>query len=149
MIKTLFNPLNTTTTMKTSNLLYLLLLLTPLMANAQNDLQGKTVKLIISEQTDESSGKTLQQSSIVRITDSKILWGATIEDGFPMTVTSISGSWDENSNIGKVDFELQLEDGKGTATIEGNSRGVEVIFNLNFSNGPANIKLKADKITLY
>ena len=150
MMQILFKHTITTTTMKIKNIRSLLLImLIPAIAIAQNDLQGKTTNWNISEQTDLSSGNTIQQVSIVQVSDSVVVWGPSVEDGFPMSVTNISGNWDANTNLGNVTYSLQFEDGSGEAVLSGTGNDQIITLDLTFVNGSSRINLKADSITYY
>ena len=146
-MKIYFRHTITTTIMKIKNILgLLLLLLIPAIGMAQNDLQGKTTNWNISEQTDLASGNISQQVSIVLVSDSVIVWGPSVEDGFPMSVTNISGNWDATTNTGNVTYSLQFEEGSGTAVLSGNENDKFITLDLFFANGSSKIKLKVDHI---
>ena len=134
--------------MRIKNILCLyLLVLVPAIGSAQNDLQGKTSEWTISEQTDLSSGNAIQQSSIVVISDTEVSWGPSIDDGFTMPVTGISGSWDSSTNLGSSTYTLQFEGGSGIATLVGNENELSITLNLTFDNGSSNLKFKVEGIT--
>ncbi len=124
-----------------------LFILIPLIGFSQNGLLGKTCQLTIAEQTDLSSGNITQQASIVQLSDLEVIWGPTLEEGFTMSVSNTSGSWNETTNTGEVIYTLQLEDGSGTATLKGDSNGLVIILELTFSNGSSRLELKATGIT--
>jgi hypothetical protein len=147
MMQILFKPTITTTIMKINNLLGLLLImLIPAIGIAQNNLHAIMTTWIITEQTDLSSGNTIQ-ISIVLVSDSIIVCGPSVEDGFPMSFTNISGNWDASTNMDNVTYSLLFEDGTGTAALSGTGNYQFITLDLTFVNGSSRIKLKADSIT--
>lgn len=114
---------------------------------AQNDLQGKTTQWSVSEQTDLISGNTIQNASVVEVSDSKIVWGAAIDnDAYSMTVTSISGTWEAINNTGAVTYTVEVSNGSGTVLLNGDENGLTITFDLTFENGTAYLRLKANNI---
>lgn len=95
----------------------------------------------VSGHSDIDNGKDYTKTSVVELSSSQLKWGA-----LPFAITGSSGSWDKQTNIGKIDLSVTMDTSSGTVTIKGDNTGITILLDLIHENGSSKLLLQVNNV---
>lgn len=138
-----------TTGLKTHPVVLLIFMLIALLSfplHAQHDLQGLTSEWSITQHKDLASGAITNKGSLVVLTDQELSWGPSTDEMATMEVNGVRGKWNKAKNLGKMVYDVTMDDGRGKVTFFGTTKGISIRIDLTYNNGSSHLLLTCSSV---